>query len=89
MHVPKEGLQRTLDIYWVMHNFVRKHFTTKEVPAVKIGILNAALSGLDHIFTHLVVMASTAKPSRQGLISTMLLDRHGTSVPRDDKWVER
>ena len=40
----KEGLQRTLDIYWVMHNFVRKHFTTKEVPAVKIGILNAALS---------------------------------------------
>jgi hypothetical protein len=35
----KKGLQRTLDVYWVVHNFVRKHFTTKEVPAVKLGVL--------------------------------------------------
>ena len=34
------GLQRVLDCYWVLHNFVRKHFTTKEVPAVKIGIID-------------------------------------------------
>jgi len=39
----KEGLQRTLDIYWVVHNFVRKHFTTKEVPAVKLGVMEKAL----------------------------------------------
>lgn len=32
------GLQRVLDCYWVFHNFVKKHFTTKEVPAVKIGV---------------------------------------------------
>jgi len=40
----KQGLQRTLDVYWVMHNFVRKHFTTREVPAVKIGILESAFT---------------------------------------------
>jgi hypothetical protein len=28
------GLQRLLDVYWVIHNFVRFHFTTREVPAV-------------------------------------------------------
>lgn len=30
----KNALQRVLDVYWVAHNFVIKHFTTKEVPAV-------------------------------------------------------
>ena len=40
----KDGLQRTLDIYWVVHNFVRKHFTTKEVPAVKLGVMKKALN---------------------------------------------
>jgi hypothetical protein len=40
----KDGLQRTLDIYWVIHNFVRKHFTTKEVPAVKLGVMKKALN---------------------------------------------
>ena len=38
------GLQRTLDVHWVIHNFVRKHFTTAQVPAVAMGILPAALS---------------------------------------------
>lgn len=40
----EEGLQRTLDIYWVMHNFMRVHFTTKEVPAVALGILDKRLT---------------------------------------------
>ena len=40
----KNGLQRTLDIYRVIHNFVRKHFTTKEVPAVKLGVMKKALN---------------------------------------------
>jgi transposase-like protein len=40
----KEGLQRTLDTYWVFHNFIKKHFSTKEVPAVKIGICNYGLN---------------------------------------------
>ncbi len=40
----KDGLQRTLDIYWVAHNFIRKHFTTKQVPAVALGILKEGLS---------------------------------------------
>lgn len=35
----KEALQRTLDVYWVVHNFVRMHYTTRIVPAVKAGIL--------------------------------------------------
>ncbi len=32
------GLQRILNLYWVVHNFIRVHFTTKEVPAVRLGI---------------------------------------------------
>ncbi len=37
------GLQRTLDINWIEHNFIRQHFTTKIVPAVALGILQEAL----------------------------------------------
>jgi transposase-like protein len=40
----KGGLQRILRVYWVIHNFVRKHFTTKEVPAVALGVLERPLS---------------------------------------------
>lgn len=40
----REGLQRTLDVYWVVHNFVRSHFTLKKVPAVALGIIDKALS---------------------------------------------
>ena len=38
------GLQRILDVYWVIHNFCRTHFTTKEVPAVNIGVIERGLS---------------------------------------------
>ncbi len=38
------GLQRILNVYWVIHNFVRTHFTTKEVPAVKLGVLSKGLN---------------------------------------------
>ena len=37
-------LQRTLDFFWLIHNFVRVHFTTKLVPAVKLGILETGIS---------------------------------------------
>jgi hypothetical protein len=37
-------LQRTLDLYWLVHNFVRAHFTTKIVPAVKLGVMEVGLS---------------------------------------------
>jgi len=40
----KKGLQRTLDVFWVIHNFIRKHFTTQRVPAVALGILKKGLS---------------------------------------------
>jgi transposase-like protein len=40
----ESGLQRILDVYWVVHNFMRTHFTTKQVPAVSIGILDEAIS---------------------------------------------
>ena len=39
-----QGLQRTLDVFWVIHNFIRTHFTTKQVPAVALGILDKKLS---------------------------------------------
>jgi len=38
------GLQRILNVYWVIHNFVRVHFTTKEVPAVSLGVIDSALT---------------------------------------------
>jgi hypothetical protein len=40
----EQGLQRTLDVYWVVHNFMRPHFTTQQVPAVSLGILDKGLS---------------------------------------------
>ena len=40
----KTGLQRTLDVFWVVHNFIRKHFTTQHVPAVALGLLKEGLS---------------------------------------------
>ena len=38
------GLQRVLNLYWVIHNFVRVHFTTKEVPAVSLGVIESGLT---------------------------------------------
>jgi len=40
----RDNLQRTLDVYWLVHNFVRTHFTTRVVPAVKLGILEVGIS---------------------------------------------
>lgn len=37
-------LQRILDVYWVVHNFVRVHFTTKRVPAMALGVIDRKLS---------------------------------------------
>lgn len=42
-----EALQTRLDVHWVLHNFVRPHFTTHQVPAVALGILERGLSLLD------------------------------------------
>src|SRR5215813_108 len=39
-----KGLQRLLYVYWVVHNFLRAHFTTGEVPAVALGVLERRLS---------------------------------------------
>lgn len=38
------SLQRTLDVQWIVHNFVRLHFTTKVVPAVALGIIDRGLT---------------------------------------------
>ena len=45
----KAALQTRLDAYWVLHNFIRAHFTTKNVPATALGILKHPLSW-DRIF---------------------------------------
>lgn len=46
----QEGLQRTLDAHQIIHNFVRPHWTTGVVPAVALGIMEAALC-LENILT--------------------------------------
>src|SRR5262249_15690033 len=42
-------LQARLDVYWMVHNFVRVHFTTRQVSAVALGVLEYGLS-LNEIF---------------------------------------
>jgi transposase-like protein len=44
------GLQRTLDMHLIIHNFVRTHWTTGVVPAVLLGIMAAPLR-LEDILT--------------------------------------
>lgn len=41
------ALQRRLDVYWLWYNFIRVHFTTQQVPAVALGILDQGLSVRD------------------------------------------
>lgn len=48
------GLQRVLNLYWVIHNFVRVHFTTKEVPAVSLGVIESGLTAEKLFSTQLV-----------------------------------
>jgi len=38
-----EGLQRVLDVYQIIHNFIRPHWTTGQVPAVALGVVAGAL----------------------------------------------
>jgi hypothetical protein len=38
------GLQRLLRVYWVVPNFLRVHLTTREVPAVALGLRETRLS---------------------------------------------
>jgi hypothetical protein len=38
------ALRTRLDAYWVLHNFIRPHFTTRQIPAMALGILNHPLS---------------------------------------------
>ena len=44
----RSALQTRLDVHWILHNFIRPHFTTKQVPAVALGILQTGLS-LSHV----------------------------------------
>ena len=46
-----EGLQRTLDVHQIIHNFVRQHWTTGVVPAVALNIIGGALC-LEDILTN-------------------------------------
>ena len=43
----QENLQRTLDVQWLIHNFVRVHFTTKVIPAVRLGIIEVGLTWMN------------------------------------------
>ena len=38
-----KGLQRTLNVHQIIHNFVRSHWTTGKVPAVALGVLEKPL----------------------------------------------
>jgi hypothetical protein len=40
----KSALQRVLDGYWIVHNFINEHVSTKQVPAVFLGIIERGLT---------------------------------------------
>jgi hypothetical protein len=42
-------LQERLDVYGIVHNFVRVHFTTRHVPAVALGVMEYGFS-LNEVF---------------------------------------
>ena len=50
----KKGLQRTLDVHQIFHNFVRPHWSTHEVPAVMLGVIKEALCLKDILSTRFV-----------------------------------
>ena len=50
----KAGLQRVLKRYWVIHNFVRGHFPTKEEPAVSLGIIESGFTAQELLSTQLI-----------------------------------
>ena len=51
----KTSLQRVLDLYWVVHNFIRKHYSTKTVPAVANGIMKRGLTWTEALTIRLTV----------------------------------
>ena len=46
----KKRLKPSLNVYWIIPNFVRVHFTTRQVPAVALSIIEQGLS-LAEIFS--------------------------------------
>jgi hypothetical protein len=61
----KTMLQLRLDVYWLIHNFIRPHFTTKQVPAVALGILDQGLSWPELFQIHLVPTGALDSPHFQ------------------------
>jgi len=49
-----ERLQCRLDIYRLLHNFVRPHFMTRQVPAVALGIVGEGLAFAELFRLHCV-----------------------------------
>ena len=50
MYAKRTGrLQERFDVYWIVPNVVRVHFTTRQVPAVALGVLEYGFS-LNEIF---------------------------------------
>lgn len=37
-------LQERLDVFWIVHNFIRARFTIRQIPAVVLGILDKGLT---------------------------------------------
>jgi hypothetical protein len=55
-------LQERLDVYWIVHNFVRVHFTTRQGPAVALGILQCGLSLKEIFLTDIEQVLREKKP---------------------------
>lgn len=40
----RTALQRVLNCFWIVHNFIRVHFTIKQIPAVALGVIENGFS---------------------------------------------
>jgi len=48
----KNRLQERLDLIWIFHNFTNIHFTTRQVPAVALGIMTQGIKTEDLFYIH-------------------------------------
>jgi len=50
-----DRLQQRLDLIWIKHNFVDKHFTTKKIPAVELEIIENGIAFEDLFYIRIAI----------------------------------
>jgi len=93
------ALQTRLDAYWVLHNFIRPHFTTKQVPAVSVFSNNPFPGSNSFVFSISDTMAPNLTLSRaldpvSQILAAIFIIRMSVPSPpseavRSDTWAPK